>query len=131
MLVHPEIASRSCEDCKKWMYDDNIQRMGPPVILRGEKVERSARQKPKCEWCPKIPLGVEPCPENAEELSLKNVDAFLHYKTCKAVGAFPLDPIVYQNARIIREVEDLAERAERRDSADAIAAALIARFGRS
>jgi hypothetical protein len=43
-------------------------------------------------------------------LSAANLLAYEHYRTCRAVGAFPDDPIVRQNALLIRDVEDSLER---------------------
>jgi hypothetical protein len=61
-------------------------------------------------WCPKIPAGARPAPENAIELSLQNLQAWTHYRECKAVGSFPHDAIVRMNAGIVAEAEAAAER---------------------
>ena len=88
--------------------------MGLPIIRQGtgEKVPRIAGQPTPCRFCPKIPKGQEPKPENAVELTMRNWQAYQHYLECKAVGAFPDDPIVRRNAMLIRQVEDSARRME-------------------
>jgi hypothetical protein len=102
VLLHPEVAAVSCEDCQTWMYDDGWEketRYGLPVL-------RPEGAPTPCWSCPKIPKGAPPKPSSAVELSDKNVRAYLHYKECKAVGRFPDDPIVTRNARIIAGAEE-------------------------
>ena len=101
-LLHPLVATRSCGDCKKWVYEDS----GELKMRNDEPMERPAGTPTPCGSCPKIPKGRFPKPENAQELSEKNWRAFGHYRECKAVGRFPDDPIVRVNAGIIRMVED-------------------------
>lgn len=86
--------------------------MGLPVLRGGQKVPRIKGQKTPCKWCPKIPKGKDPIPENAVELSPHNWRAYQHYLECKAVGQFPDDPIVRRNAMLIRQVEESARRME-------------------
>ncbi len=110
ILLHPDIAARSCEDCVRYLYYDR----GPNDF--GERVERGGIPIPRgksptpCMWCPKIPAGARPAPENAIELSLQNLQAWTHYRECKAVGSFPHDAIVRMNAGIVAEAEAAAER---------------------
>jgi hypothetical protein len=121
ILSHPHVAARSCEDCKKWYYEDSPTRMALEVFTRGKdeegrplRVERIAGQEPRCAWCPKVPRDVvDPCPEAAVELSEKNWRAYQHYLECRAVGEWPTgDAIVRRNAMLIRGVEESAARAE-------------------
>ena len=51
-------------------------------------------------------------PENPRSLSDSNQLAYEHYKQCRAVGQFPDDSIVRENAAIIRGVEDQFKRYE-------------------
>lgn len=44
-------------------------------------------------------------PEDLQTLSAKNRQAYWHYQQCAAVGSFPDDEIVRQNAAIIRMAE--------------------------
>ncbi len=94
---------RSCSDCVKWVFDD-----GGKVSMRaGLPVLRPKGSPTPCQKCPKIPASVpEKIRENAIELSDKNAQAWQHYLECRAVGAFPDDPIVRRNARILRDVYD-------------------------
>ena len=110
ILHHPHVAARSCFTCKTYIHDDSPTRMGEIVMLAGKPVPRIADQNPPCRWCPKIPKGAEPVPENAEELSERNWLAYQHYLECKAVGKFPGDSMVRRNAMLIRQVEDSARR---------------------
>lgn len=49
-------------------------------------------------------------PSSAQELSEQNRMAYRHYMECKAVGEFPNDAIVRQNAMIISSVRDEYEK---------------------
>lgn len=111
-FLHPEIAGRSCSDCKNFMYDDTPQRMGLPVIRAGVHQSRGGGPTP-CRWCPKIPSSVparDACPEKAVELNERNWQALIHYLKCRAVGRFPDDPWVERNAMVIRDEMDSAEQ---------------------
>lgn len=50
--------------------------------------------------------------DEPKSLSARNAMAFIHYQECKATGSFPEDPVVRKNARLIRMVEDGAEKRE-------------------
>ena len=113
ILYHPEVADRSCEDCRKWMYD---HQKGKQVLDRqGQPVPRPPQAKPPCEYaigqslerrkrvCAKI------SPSAGLELNARNWQAYLHYLECRAVGQFPDDPIVRQNAQILRSLHDAAD----------------------
>lgn len=113
VLLHPEIAARSCSDCQKYLYyDRGHSEFGARVERGGKPCLRPKGLKPPCGWCPKIPSGEEPKPENAQELTEKNLLALLHYRECRAVGEYPDDAIVKRNAAIIRAAEDLAEKVQ-------------------
>jgi hypothetical protein len=108
-----EVASRSCADCQKYLYDDRPNGMATKVTERGgQKVERIPGQRPRCEWCPKVAKGDPPVPASAQDISVRNLEAVVHYRECRAVLRFPDDPWVRRNAAIIRDVEDamLTER---------------------
>lgn len=107
LLFHPEWA-RSCDDCEKWLFDDSgpsatgqrMKRFGLPVL-------RPKGTVTPCIRCPKIP---EDAPAKvrrfAIEMSRQSRQAYVHYLECRSVGAWPTDPIVRRNARIIRLIED-------------------------
>lgn len=109
LLFHPEIAGRKCSDCIKYVHDDRPGRMGQIVERpRGVPVLRIKNQRPRCEWCPKVPKDEPPEPSSAVELSDRNWQAYRHYMECRAIGKFPDDPIVRRNAMLIRQAEDQA-----------------------
>ena len=110
-MLHPAIAGRSCEDCQKYLYyDKGPCDFGDRVERGGIPISRGKHVKTPCEWCPKIPPAEAPKPENAIELSVENNQAWAHYRECKAVGDFPKDGIVRQNAGIIADAENAADR---------------------
>lgn len=99
LLLHPEVACRSCEDCKKWLYDKDGR-----LAMRGDKpMDRPATIKVVCETAAGCPKGT---PEKQVVLSRKNQTAYYHYRQCAAVGKFPDDGIVMRNAEIIKSVID-------------------------
>lgn len=75
---------------------------------RGVPVPRIKGQRPRCEWCPKVPKDAPPEPASAIELNERNWAAYRHYMECRAIGQFPDDPIVRRNAMLIRQIEDQA-----------------------
>lgn len=78
-------------------------RVGLPVV-------RPPGSPTPCWKCPKVPPGEPACPESAVEMTDQNWRAFRHYEECRAVGAFPDDPIVRRNAALIRRVYDAWEQ---------------------
>lgn len=113
ILLHPEIASRSCADCQKYLYyDRGPDDFGVRVERGGQPVPRQKGQKTPCYMCAKIPPGEAKVPSSAVELSEKNMAAYFHYLECKAVGEFPHDAIVQRNASLIRAAEDVADRVQ-------------------
>lgn len=112
LLLHPEVAFRSCEDCKKYVYnhESGIKEEHPPGS--GIPILRLPGMLPPCSTGPKACAKVSP--EAGHELNERNKLAYLHYMECRAVGDFPDDPLVRYHAAIIRSVEDDAEKMERR-----------------
>ena len=107
MLLHPEVATRSCADCKKWEYYNDGPKQGQRVKRknRDEFVERRSRLP--CETpgltCPK---GHHSDPI---ELSDENWLAWDHFQKASAVGYREHeqnDPIVRSNAAILTRVND-------------------------
>lgn len=94
------------------MYDDD----GKVAMMGPIKVEWPAGKFfTPCDSCPKIPRGVPKTRDNAIELSWKNLQAYTHWKICRAVNQFPDDWIVRRNAAIIQEVYDEFQRAPMQD----------------
>ena len=100
-MNHPLVASRSCGECKQWLYDED----GTRTERAGVPAPRPRGQPTPCYKCPKVPKGKPPIPESAVELTDRNWKVWQHYRECKATGRFPDDAIVRQHAAVIREVE--------------------------
>lgn len=102
-IAHPEVASRDCEDCLRFVYNDDPSHAehGQRVMVRGEPLKRTAQVPTLCQLgrCPK---GT---PEESRELSEANRQAWSHYRRCRAVGRFPDDPVVARNAEVIESAE--------------------------
>ena len=79
LLEHPEVATRSCGDCKKWLYD---LQTGKKVLRGGKEVKRPKGTLPPCHSCPKK------SPEEAHEyeLSDRNVLAYRLWLYSKALN---------------------------------------------
>lgn len=108
LTAHPEVATRDCGDCQRWLYDDrgNVERRpkrtGLPVV-------RPAGTDPPCGTCPKVPKGLEPSPANATQVTARVLRCVEHYRECRAVGwrvPDAGDPLVRHHAAVIRQVED-------------------------
>lgn len=121
LAFHPMVAARSCDDCRAYLYDDGPQGFGRRVDRpkgSGRWQKRLPLQLTPCSTCPKVPdesreSQTLTCDQKraigqASDLSPKNRKALEHYRRCRAVGRFPVDPIVERNAAIIREIEDAA-----------------------
>lgn len=104
LLMHPEVAARSCDDCRRYVYKPDGEILRRPARV-GLPVLRPAGSPTPCHTCPKIPAD-SPVrdPSQAVELNAKNRQAYWHYQQCAAVGHFPDDPIVKRNAAIIAGV---------------------------
>jgi hypothetical protein len=108
LLTAPTVASRNCEHCQMYVYDETTGRPYENPSRSGKLVVRPKGTHPPCRiagvGCPK---GT---PENPRALSRANRAAWRHYRECRATGHFPDDPLVRRNAAIIRDVEDAFER---------------------
>lgn len=109
------VARRHCEFCRKYVHADTTENgrwvFGGVEKWRGEPLPRGPKEKPPCDHdkdaCPKGHYS------DPVELSDRNRQAHQHYLRCQAVGRFPADGIVEQNAAIIRSIEDDKERLDR------------------
>lgn len=103
LLTAPRVALRDCRDCQLHVYNEET---GKRSDWMGNPVKRNPKTSPPCQTragCPKgSPTGEEGC----KELNPKNLAAYRHYKTCKAVGRFPHDAIVESNAMLISAIEE-------------------------
>lgn len=109
ILAHPEVAYRSCQDCKAWIFD---HKTGKKEMRNGQPIPRLPGVKLPCEISAGLPEDVREracakiCPTAGVELSEKNWQAYMHYLGCKATSLFPDDPIVRRNAAIISQQEE-------------------------
>jgi hypothetical protein len=107
VLLHPEVAYRSCEDCANFLYGDD----GLPIKRNGQKVPRPPRVGTPCRTCPKIPADVAlPSPMHSIELDARGWLAYQFWERCEAVGIFPDDEAVAVVARAISGAVRNAER---------------------
>lgn len=95
-MVHPEVAERSCESCKKWWYNHET---GQIVTRGGEKLLRPEGQILPCQ----IGECAKGSPESNRTWTEHNRLAAEHFVRCESVGVFPDDPIVRRNATILRK----------------------------
>lgn len=110
LLEHPEVATRDCEHCQAFHYDEKT---GALKTLTGtdHPIPRDPECPPPCMTTVGCPKG---SPDAGLELSLKNWRALEHFKQCRAVGRFPEDSIVERNAAIIDDCERAADRSQNR-----------------
>lgn len=122
-MLHPEVALRSCDDCCKFMYEDDGQPMRRPKI-GGPRVPRHPKIPPPCRTCPKIPAGVQATPGAATVIDDRTLDAWEFYRRCVALGnRFPDDETVELLAMQLADVErDVAAIREERRMARVVAA---------
>lgn len=129
LLLYPEVAARSCEDCQKWWYDD-LQADGTVKFTHKlvgiERVEQAARSQPEkrsefmeqvcrrpansptpCDKCPKV----SPSEAHKHVLSPKNEQAYRFYRQSKAMNfvnftrSMKRDETLARNCQIIADVE--------------------------
>lgn len=126
LLYHPEYAARPCEDCAKWMYQED----GSRKMFRGLPMLRPQGVPTPCWKCPKIPADAPvKARSEAVEMSEQSRAVWLHYSECRAVGQFPDDPIVRRHAGLIRRIEDAHARNTIAGRLDSIITLLGARGG--
>ena len=115
ILLHPQW-NRSCDDCVKWLYDDEtgevVRRPYKVGLPQVRPLNPDGSISTPCRMCPKIPLDAPARTMNhAIELSRRNEAALQHYLECQAVGVFPDDPLVRRHAVILKAITDQADRA--------------------
>lgn len=101
ILSHPALAARSCHDCQQYVYDHAAS-----VRLSdadGQPIPRPSGTFAPCRYGPS--RCAKGSPDAGRDLSAKNRRAWLHYRECRAVGAFPDDPLVRRNAALIEQLE--------------------------
>lgn len=111
ILDHPEVATRDCGDCRKYVHDQ----LGRIVLNAHDgKPRLRILQNPVACDLPREKGGG--CPKghynNPNELTEQNWQAWEHYKRCRAVNRWPDDGIVAENAAAIRAATDAIESRE-------------------
>lgn len=114
LLSHPKRASRSCEDCRKFLFNEEEEISRRPANDPNGKPNRrplntslpcAIGMDSKSDRCPKIPKSAPAISDlYAETLSERNRQALNHYLECEAVGREGYerrDWIVRRNARIL------------------------------
>jgi hypothetical protein len=104
-VLHPEVATRSCDECKRFVFDDN----GKKMMRGGNPVPRQPGANPPCRTCPKI------SPENEKNctLSEKNWKTIQLWYQSKATGGnVPLDDIARENLGLVQYVMDAVSTVE-------------------
>lgn len=94
LLTHPEVACRDCDDCCKYLYEENGQ-----VRQRGGRlVEWPKGMGPDCRTCPKCQGSERPSPEVGRKatLSPRNLACISAYWEHKASPG-PLDSVARRN----------------------------------
>ena len=132
-MFHPEVATRDCEHCLKYIYNDKTGIL--ETDKRGDPIER-----------PKHPNTLAPCrrplkkqntpcpkgtPENQKKLSPRNLRVLNYYKECKAVGSFPDDGLFRQLSAVIYSIEEQYKEYSEFKRTEIIANSVIAAAGGS
>lgn len=96
MTHHPKVATRSCDHCLQYAYDEETGK--PEENINGDLIERHIGCPPPC----KTEFGCEKgTPEKPLTLNRSNSLALLRFREWRAVGSFPDDAIVLWAAGII------------------------------
>lgn len=101
---------RDCGDCRLHHYDEET---GRPKLSRVSNYKlpmfRSKRDDPPCHDCGKTVGMEERHWRNAIDPPDWAYRAFRHWRTCRAVGGFPPDRIVFRNALAFDSVREASE----------------------
>lgn len=112
MVTNPELATRPCGECKKWVYLDSVEgqryevdERGGKILTRGGKRVARGSTPPPCHQCPKK------SPEQARdyELTERNIRMYEMYLKSQATGGMCLgelahDPMVQRDFAIIHNI---------------------------
>jgi hypothetical protein len=127
IVEHPSLAQRSCDDCRKYVYEreNSEPKQWPPGT--GQPMLRPANSPTPCETCPKCFGWDVKSPEMGKlsELSEKNQRALAVFHQVQATHGRCLtqreatDPVLSRNLGIIQDVLERdkrrrADRAERK-----------------
>jgi hypothetical protein len=106
--LHPEVAGRSCDDCKKHIYNEETGVRQEWPKGSGKPMPRPKGTFPPCGYgATKCPKG---SPEAGKEWTAENRLAYQYHLECKATGQFPDDAVVRRNAGIIQRIMEQIDR---------------------
>jgi hypothetical protein len=122
LLLHAELPT--CEDCCRWVYNPTTWQR---EMRGGKPCERPPEALPPCTSCPKVPKGEPPTPETGRksELSEKGLQAYMHWRRCKAVGRHPEDDLYEHNAALLQMVDEEAKLSRIENAARGLAVGLL------
>jgi hypothetical protein len=127
--LHPEVAGRSCDDCRKYIYTaageiDTYQDLDESGAVVKRPKERLPGIRTPCDTPTGCPKGHYTAPF---ELSSRAASALDYYRRCRAVGRFEDDEWLTTYATAIDGAERLCDRIEARQNAIAAFASGTAR----
>lgn len=99
LLTHPELSSRPCRECQRWLYDKET---GKKKYRGRQPIARPAYSKPPCFDCPKCDGQPEKNPTVGQqaELSQQNWRCLQAYFEQQGGGGV-VDPLARKNFGII------------------------------
>jgi hypothetical protein len=108
LALFPEFATRDCQHCRKWLYDDKTGDVRTDKRT-GDRVPRPAHLPPRCEQ-----RGARPCPRGPWSAPTGFDEAtfgiYVAVQQCEAVGQFPPDALLHEFANTIRLAKATVER---------------------
>lgn len=125
-LLHPEVAFRNCDDCIKYVFEEEGPLIGQIKMWRGQPLERPPGTVPLCrrEGC-KCPKGT---PEKPVKLSQRNRQFWQYFKKCKLTGRWPEDDWCLTLATALQDALEEVEQVRRIQVAQITAAQMTARL---
>ena len=117
ILAHPQMVNRTCDECRKWIYDDTPAELSSTVkTWHGQPMKRERGAPCPCHRCPKAKS-----PEAGEKIDAAVVKAFAvleKYYQVKATSGLVLsesersDSIVQRNLGICEELVRMSEQVQ-------------------
>ena len=109
-LAHPEVSARSCDACKRWIFDTENGRL-VKNRLTGDPIERPAGTRTPCATCPKCSGESNPSPDigHLSDLSPRNRTTLKRYWEYRVVPG-PTDDIIQRNFGVIYELLNSYDR---------------------
>ena len=104
-LMTPEVATRSCDSCRMWLYDHKHGKVCSD--RKGDPIPRPDNYPVPCETSVGCSKGHWKHPI---ELNIINRKAYDHWLDCKFINRFPDDSIVSRNSRVIHSVYERTGR---------------------